>query len=97
MKKLFFVLSLALIFQSALFAEIASVTVVEVNGKAEVSYVSGVWLPLKVGMNLNEKDMIRTGEKSSVRLKYDDNKFSIIDENAEMRFETLKNETADPK
>ena len=97
MKKLFFILSVILIFQSALFAEIASVTVVEVNGKAEVSYVAGVWLPLKVGMNLNEKDMIRTGAKSSVRLKYDDNKFSIIDENAEMRFETLKSETADSK
>jgi len=79
------------------YADNISAVVVEVNGKAEVSYAAGVWIPLKIGTKINEKDVVRTGDKSSVRFKYDETKFSIIDANSEVRFENLKTQMVEKK
>jgi len=67
----------------------AAASLVEVNGKVEYSYVSGVWLPAKVGVKLQENDMIRTSEKASAKLQVDDKTFTTIGENAEIRLNKL--------
>ncbi len=45
--------------------------VIEVKGTAEVRRAGGAWLPAKAGDMLTEKDIIRTGKKSSLLLNVD--------------------------
>jgi hypothetical protein len=87
---LFFIFSLT----TYVFAELQKpVSVVDVKGKVEVSYVNGVWIPASKGVELLQNDMIRTGIGASARLRYDDGTVSLINENSTVRIEQLSYKT----
>ena len=60
------------LFSSALAQEANRVaTILELKGKVEVKTPKGAWMPAKLGMILNPKDIIRTSKKSLAVLNLD--------------------------
>jgi len=98
MKSFIGVMIFIFVLSFSVFSEVKyGASIVEITGNVEVSFIGEVWVPAQIGTKLFENDMIRTGEKSSVRLKLDDNTFTTIGANSKVRMEELKSEIKEVK
>jgi len=100
MKKRNWVFVIIFIFNSVIFIFSAAAAeknfkpiIIEIKGTVEVSMDTDKWQPAKNGMTINQNNSIRTGEKSRVKIKFDEESFSEIGEKALMRLETLEFKT----